>query len=200
MRQNLFWNSALTASATIGIVMLISHIFEQYAVAISGSMSLIVIAALEMLITFGIFLALLFFATRRYAKATMEAMTDVKYFTFRQGALYVMTVCTLIGVIIGLGNYIYIHNIVGYDTYIKSSVKSINMMVSLSHDPNASAAVAQAIKKLATAEEPGLFSTIIGHVSNYMAFVGLPLGVIYGLILRRKPDLGQSNSTTTDNE
>lgn len=200
MKQSTFWNNALTAGAIIGLLMAISHIFERYAFTAGASLPLLMVASFEMLITSVVFVALLYFAARRHAKEVMANQETIKYFTFRQGFLYTIIVTALVGIIIGLSDYIYISKIVGYDAYINGYLKTMRMLLNIAPNPNTSAMLDTISKQLTTTPEPGLFSVIFGYIQIYMFFVGTPIGIIIGLLVKRNPVLFDNSQNSNQNE
>ena len=200
MKQTHFWNNALTAGAIIGLLMAVSHIFERYAFSVGASLPLMIVASVEMLITSIVFVALLYLATRRYAKEVMAGQENIKYFTFRQGFIYTIIVTALVGIIVGLADYIYISKIIGYDAYINGYLKTMRALLNIAPNPNTSAMFGTISKQLASAPEPGLFSVIFGYIQIYMLFIGTPIGIVIGLLTKRNPVLFDNSQNGEHNE
>lgn len=197
-----FWMDVLRSAAILGVVMALSHIFEQYMLLFSSVdvLTASLIICFEYIAIIVVFVWLVYRFTRSVARNWIDQVTlpdgnivEVK-FTYGRALSYILMVSMLAGVIVGLSNTIFI-DIMGYDLFIEGNLNRINE-VKLILDGMAGAEGSQALiadynKMLAdyrelilTAERPSMFSNIISHMSNYM-FSGGIVGLAIAYFARR---------------
>lgn len=197
-----FWMDVLRSAAILGVVMALSHIFEQYMLLFSSVdvLTASLIICFEYLAIIVVFVWLLYRFTRSVARNWIDQVTlpdgnivEVK-FTYGRALSYILMVSMLAGVIVGLSNTIFI-DIMGYDLFIEGNLNRINE-VKLMLDGMAGAEGSQALiadynkmfddyrELILTAERPSMFSNIISHMSNYM-FSGGIVGLAIAYFARR---------------
>ena len=183
----------MMAGAIVGVVMALSRIFERYELFFSTSELLSVVTpyAIEWVLMVGIFVWLLFFFTRRRAKA---ADAEVG-FSYGQALSFVLVVSMLAGIIVGLADTIFI-NAMGYDLYVDGMVTRIGQMRNLYIEAGLTQADVKSFDEMAAAarmaEQPSIFMNIFVDLYNYILFGGLP-GLIIAAIVRRQPEYRVNN-------
>jgi hypothetical protein len=193
MNNKTFFSDAMMAGAIVGVVMALSRIFERYELFFSTSELLSVVTpyAIEWVLMVGIFVWLLFFFTRRRAKA---ADTEVG-FSYGQALSFVLVVSMLAGIIVGLADTIFI-NAMGYDVYVDGMVSRIAEMRNLYIEAGLTQADVKSFDEMAAAarmtEQPSIFMNIFVDLYNYILFGGLP-GLIIAAIVRRQPEYRVNN-------
>ncbi len=197
-----FWMDVLRSAAILGVVMALSHIFEQYMLLFSSVdvLTASLIICFEYIAIIVVFVWLVYRFTRSVARNWIDQVTlpdgnivEVK-FTYGRALSYILMVSMLAGVIVGLSNTIFI-DIMGYDLFIEGNLNRINE-VKLMLDGMAGAEGSQALiadynkmfddyrELILTAERPSMFSNIISHMSNYM-FSGGIVGLAIAYFARR---------------
>lgn len=193
MNNKTFFSDAMMAGAIVGVVMALSRIFERYELFFSTSELLSVVTpyAIEWVLMVGIFVWLLFFFTRRRAKA---ADAEVG-FSYGQALSFVLVVSMLTGIIVGLADTIFI-NAMGYDVYVDGMVSRIAEMRNLYIEAGLTQADVKSFDEMAAAarmaEQPSIFMNIFVDLYNYILFGGLP-GLIIAAIVRRQPEYRENN-------
>lgn len=193
MNNKTFFSDAMMAGAIVGVVMALSRIFECYELFYSTSELLSVVTpyAIEWVLMVGIFVWLLFFFTRRRAKA---ADAEVG-FSYGQALSFVLVVSMLAGIIVGLADTIFI-NAMGYDVYVDGMVSRIAEMRNLYIEAGLTQADVKSFDEMAAAarmtEQPSIFMNIFVDLYNYILFGGLP-GLIIAAIVRRQPEYRVNN-------
>lgn len=193
MNNKTFFSDAMMAGAIVGVVMALSRIFERYELFFSTSELLSVVTpyAIEWVLMVGIFVWLLFFFTRRRAKA---ADAEVG-FSYGQALSFVLVVSMLTGIIVGLADTIFI-NAMGYDVYVDGMVTRIAEMRNLYIEAGLTQADVKSFDEMAAAarmtEQPSIFMNIFVDLYNYILFGGLP-GLIIAAIVRRQPEYRVNN-------
>lgn len=197
-----FWMDVLRSAAILGVVMALSHIFEQYMWLFSSVdvLTASLIICFEYIAIIVVFVWLVYRFTRSVARNWIDQVTlpdgnivEVK-FTYGRALSYILMVSMLAGVIVGLSNTIFI-DIMGYDLSIEGKLNRINE-VKLILDGMAGAEGSQALiadynkmfedyrELILTAERPSMFSNIISHMSNYMLSGGI-VGLAIAYFARR---------------
>lgn len=197
-----FWMDVLRSAAILGVVMALSHIFEQYMLLFSSVdvLTASLIICFEYIAIIVVFVWLVYRFTRSVARNWIDQVTlpdgnivEVK-FTYGRALSYILMVSMLAGVIVGLSNTIFI-DIMGYDLFIEGNLNRFNE-VKLMLDGMAGAEGSQALiadynkmfedyrELILTAERPSMFSNIISHMSNYM-FSGGIVGLAIAYFARR---------------
>lgn len=193
MNNKTFFSDAMMAGAIVGVVMALSRIFERYELFFSTSELLSVVTpyAIEWVLMVGIFVWLLFFFTRRRAKA---ADAEVG-FSYGQALSFVLVVSMLTGIIVGLADTIFI-NAMGYDVYVDGMVTRIGQMRNLYIEAGLTQADVKSFDEMAAAarmaEQPSILMNIFVDLYNYILFGGLP-GLIIAAIVRRQPEYRVNN-------
>lgn len=192
----------LRAAAIIGVAMSLSHIFEQY-VLLYSDMSLYnasLVLMLEGLISAAAFVFLLFYFTRRIARAWNDRVevgdgivVEVP-FTYGRAVSYGLIISMLVGLLVGVVSTLFVDFMGGYDLYraeqlayfeeIKDLMNAYNAMVGEDIIPLDT--MDATIEQLESMERPSMFMTILSHMSSYMLYGGIA-SLVVAAIARRKP-------------
>lgn len=181
-----YWNDVASKGAVLGIIMLVSHIFKQAAVMHSSS-SLVVAAGIESLVAAVLFIYLLY----RFAKrASLRFGDEILGFTYSQGLIYIVAVSLFAGVIVGLGGYVYIHYIVGYDNYVEQLVDNIQSMIhSVGNLPSSvMRSYDNMLDAMAESPEPNVMNRVFSSMVNYGIW-GLIVGLFIAGFTKRNPEI-----------
>lgn len=182
-----FWHDTLTKGAVLGGVMLVSSIFEQSLMVYRGTAGALGLMGFEMLLAFVLYVWLLWRFAKSYSLGIMSGQEEPKMFAFSQGFSYVLTVVLLAGVIVQLGQYVFVHWVVGYDTYVERYVAVLEGAVSSVSMPANVADMYEALfHQMREQSEPSLFSTLASNLWNYL-LGGVLLGLIIGAAVKRNP-------------
>lgn len=197
-----FWMDVLRSAAILGVVMSLSHVFEQYMLLFSrvDLLTASLIICFEYIAVIVVFVWLTFRFTRNVARNWIDQVTlpdgniiEVK-FTYGRALSYILMVSMLAGVIVGLVNTIFI-DIMGYDMFVMSNLNRIDELKAML-EGMAGAGGSQALiadynnmfddyrEVILTAERPSMFSNIVSHMSNYM-FSGGIVGLAIAYFARR---------------
>ena len=197
-----FWMDVLRAAAIIGVAMSLSHILEQY-VLLYSDMSLYnasLVLMLEGLISAAAFVFLLFYFTRRIARAWNDRVevgdgivVEVP-FTYGRAVSYGLIISMLVGLLVGVVSTLFVDFMGGYDLYraeqlayfeeIKDLMNAYNAMVGEDIIPLDT--MDATIEQLESMERPSMFMTILSHMSSYMLYGGIA-SLVVAAIARRKP-------------
>lgn len=181
-----YWNDVASKGAVLGIIMLVSHIFKQMAV-MHASASLVAAVGLEGLVAAVLFIYLLY----RFAKrASLRFGDETLGFTYSQGLMYIVAVSLFAGVIVGLGGYIYIHYIVGYDNYVEQLVANVqNLIHSVGNLPSSvMRTYDDMLDAMAESPEPSVVNRVFSSMVNYGIW-GLIAGLFIAGFTKRNPDI-----------
>lgn len=197
-----FWMDVLRSAAILGVVMSLSHVFEQYMLLFNrvDLLTASLIICFEYIAVIVVFVWLTFRFTRNVARNWIDQVTlpdgniiEVK-FTYGRALSYILMVSMLAGVIVGLVNTIFI-DIMGYDMFVMSNLNRIDELKAML-EGMAGAGSSQALiadynnmfddyrEVILTAERPSMFSNIVSHMSNYM-FSGGIVGLAIAYFARR---------------
>ncbi|MBR5201181.1 MAG: DUF4199 domain-containing protein [Alistipes sp.] len=201
MRIKDFWMDVLRAAAIIGVVMAISHIFEQYVMFFSD-MSLMqasVTYLIEAMIAAAAFVWLMFYFTRRVARAWNDRVevgdgivVDVP-FTYGRAVSYGLIISMLVGLFVGVANTLFV-DFMGYDLYRAGQLaylEEIEELMTAYNKMAGSEAISVdvfegQIDTLEMGERPSMFMNILAHMTAYMLYGGIT-SLIVAAIARRKP-------------
>ena len=181
----------MNKGAILGLVMLCSHIFEQYAVVYGGTMVWFSVMGAEMVAAAALYVWLLYRFAKSYSLSVMEQQRqgDIKMFAYSRGFTYVASVSSLAGVIVGLGRYVMHSVVIGHEKYLQAMVAAVQKALSAS--PESSTLMSSyepMLKAMMTQPEPGVFTTIISSVWSYMVW-GVIVGLIIAAVVKREPVL-----------
>lgn len=186
-----FWNDIAAKGAIVGALMLVSHIFEQMAV-IAGSITWLVLTLPEQILAAVLYIYLLCRFTKQASKKYFRPESG---FPYGLAVEYVVCICFFAGILVGLGDYIYVHNIVGYDNYVEQLTENIHSMLAYARGVPSTfiATYDDMLAKLAEQPEPGIWNTISATIARY-GMTGLFIGLIIAAIVKRNPDPFDSGS------
>lgn len=186
--NKMFWNDIATKGAMLGLLMLASHVFETAAM-ISGSTGMILTAGIECIVAAVAYVWLLFRFTKR---ASFKLGSREKGFSYAQGLLYAIWVSLFAGIVVGLGNYLYLHYFVGYDNYVEWMMTEVRqVMHSMKSMPSMAAAynnMQLTLSALAERPEPNVFESISSSIFSYCIW-GLIVGLFVAGMTKRQPDI-----------
>ena len=193
MIRSYFWKDALNKGAVLGVLMLVSAIFELSAVVYGGTMGWVSAMGFEYLAVMAIYLWLMYRFAKNFSLQVMSMQREVKSFTYAQGFFYVVTLSILAGVLVGLGSYLFRHFVVGHDRYVEATIHVLQDALSQAQLPSsAMGAYKQLFAQLASAPEPTLFGLLMSSVWNYM-LSGTFVGLIVAGAIKREPQLFNSD-------
>lgn len=199
MDFSLFRNDLLTKGAILGCVMLASCCAETWMFYKGGAEWLMPIG-LEILSSMVLYVFLMYRFTKSYSKLVLEARAQAPYFTYGEGLIYAMNVSGLAGIVVGVGSYLFMHYVVGYQEYIDAYIKTFQDMLSqVPMQPNEAAIVREAFDELQKSSEPSLLSGILSYVTRYI-MTGAFVGLIIAAITKRNLWNNISNSNSNVNE
>lgn len=189
MEQKTFWNDAAKYGAVIGAVLAASALFENYAI-LSGRMSLMMFVALEFIAVAVLHYVLLHRYTKRYA----DSFSAEEGFSFGKAYGYILLLSAFAGVILGLVQTVYLHLLVGYESYRANYIAAMQNYLSQSNGLSASMepVMAQLFGQLESAPAPSVLQTAWGSISTALLF-GLVFGLIIAGVLSRAPKLFADN-------
>lgn len=181
-----YWNDVLRSGALLGLVMLFSHILEQY-VLVYSSVSILgasLILGLEGLASCILFIYLLVRFSRRRVNESEMAMG------YGSVLSYILLISMLAGVIVGVGNTLFT-SIMGYDLYVEGLVARITEIKSSYINAGITSAeflepFDGMIEKVRLSAQPTMLQRLFSTLYNYMLFGGLPGLIIAGFVKREK--------------
>lgn len=191
----------LRAAAIIGVVMALSHIFEQYMLLFSG-VSLInasLVILIEGVIAAAVFVWLMIRFTRRISLAWNDRIevgngivVDMP-FTYGRAVSYGLLISMFAGIFVGVANTIFV-DIMGYDLYRAAQIGYFEQIEEIMNAYNAllggsenlsSDIMTKQIEMLETMDKPSIFATIISHMTSYMLYGGIA-SLVVAAVARRK--------------
>lgn len=191
----------LRAAAIIGVVMALSHIFEQYMLLFSG-VSLInasLVILIEGVIAAAVFVWLLIRFTRRISLAWNDRVevgngivVDMP-FTYGRAVSYGLLISMFAGIFVGVANTIFV-DVMGYDLYRAAQIGYFEQIEEIMNAYNAllggsenlsSDIMTKQIEMLETMDKPSIFATIISHMTSYMLYGGIA-SLVVAAVARRK--------------
>lgn len=179
-----FWNDVASKGALLGLLMLVSHIFEQL-MLLNGDLSRMGIVGAEMIVVFGLYTYLLFRFTKRHS----QQFSQEEGFSFGKGFTYILTISIFTSIIVGLGGYIFTHSIIGYQQYVDGIVNMYTNVLSTAELPSqVIGSYEQMLEHIAEQPEPSIFSTITSSIWSY-TFLGALVGLIIAGIVKREPNI-----------
>ena len=201
MKIKEFWMDVLRAAAIIGVVMALSHIFEQYMLLFSG-VSLInasLVILIEGVIAAAVFVWLMIRFTRRISLAWNDRIdvgngivVDMP-FTYGRAVSYGLLISMFAGIFVGVANTIFV-DIMGYDLYRAAQIGYFEQIEEIMNAYNAllggsenlsSDIMTKQIEMLETMDKPSIFATIISHMTSYMLYGGIA-SLVVAAVARRK--------------
>lgn len=199
MKPSVFLNDMLTKGAILGAVMLASNIAENAMLCYGGTTTWLAVMSLEIIASIALYIFLLRRFTRNYANLVLAERKTIPYFTYGNGLAYIVSVSMLAGVIVALGNYMFVHYIVGFESYITGYVQTLKSAISGTEMPSAMIdTYEQMFKALESQDEPSLISKVLSTVWSYLVG-GTFVGIFIAATTRRKADIF-NNQNTQDNE
>ena len=179
-----YLNDVASKGAILGVMMLVSHIFEQYMIH-NGNLARMGIVCIEMIVVFGLFIYLLY----RFTKAYAARHSAEEGFAYSKALGYVITLSLFASVIVGLGSYIFTHFIIGYDEYLNGVVNMYSNIISTA--PVSSQMMStyeQMLEQISSQPEPSILKTISSVLWNYLILGGMA-GLIIAGVVKREPKI-----------
>lgn len=196
-----FWSDVLRSGAILGLVMSISHIFEQYVVAFSD-VDLIksaTICGIEWLVAAVVFIWLIARFTKRRA---MAVPTEIGV-TYSYLLSFIILTSMLTGVLVGVADTLFI-SIIGYNNFILGMINYydsvaeyvvVNLQTpAISGVPDPAAAdqidlllsnFEQLTTQLRQSEQPTIVATVFNKLRTYCLAGIVPGFVIAGVVSSR---------------
>ena len=187
MNASILRNDILTKGAILGAVMLLSHIAELSMIYYGHSLFWTIFSFFEWLLVVALYIILVYFFTRSFANKVIALRKEEPYFTYKNGLSYIVMISMLAGVIVGIGDYVYMHCVIGYENYITANI-------ALAHETfqTTGTAMPDIIREmlliLQDQPEPSIIETLIGCLWNYM-IAGTFVGAIVAIVTQRKAKL-----------
>lgn len=182
--EKVFWNDVASKGAILGVLMLVSHIFEQ-AMMLNGTLAQVGIVGIESIVVFGLYIYLLY----RFAKSHSLHYTPEDGFSYGKAFGYIVAISLFASIIVGLGSYVSTHFIIGYNDYIDGVVNMYTNILSESPIPAQMAGIyEQTLEKIEEQPEPSIFATISASIWNYL-LLGCLAGLIIAAIVKREPNI-----------
>ena len=183
----------LRAAAIIGVVMALSHIFEQYMLLFSG-VSLInasLVILIEGVIAAAVFVWLMIRFTRRISLAWNDRIevgngivVDMP-FTYGRAVSYGLLISMFAGIFVDVMGYdLYRAAQIGYFEQIEEIMNAYNALLGGSENLSSDIMTKQ-IEMLETMDKPSIFATIISHMTSYMLYGGIA-SLVVAAVARRK--------------
>ena len=191
----------LRSAAIIGVAMALSHILEQYILLYSdlSLYSASMVLMIEGVASAGLFIFLMFYFTRRVARAWNDRVevgdgivVDVP-FTYGRAVSYGLIISMLVGLFVGVANTLFV-DFMGYDLYRAGQLAYLEeieqLMVAYNKMAGSEAISVDVfegqIDTLEMGERPSMFMNILAHMTAYMFYGGIT-SLIVAAIARRKP-------------
>lgn len=181
-----FWSDVLRSGAILGVVMSLSHIFENYLLAFS-EMPLLqssAILCIEWLVAAVAFVWLLVRFTRRRAN-TLSQSGPV---TYSHLLLFILLTSMLAGVLVGVSDTIYV-SIIGYDNYVLGFIDRINQLkeiyIESGVQPSELVGFDNYTTQLRQMAQPSIMTAVFGQLYSY-TFVGSIPGLIIASVISRR--------------
>lgn len=191
--MSIFWNDALKKGAVLGCLMALSKIYETWVITSGGKVSGLGLMATEWIVLLVVYIWLLYRFTKRFSLRCMEEMEEPKFFPYSTGLTYVITVALLAGIIVGVCSYAFMQAI-SYEAYVQGTIKTVQNALTESHVPASLGKMYdQMFAEMRKAPEPTLWKTISSTAWSYL-FGGTVLGLIISGIVKKNPDMNNSNS------
>ena len=188
MEKN-FWNDVASKSAILGATMLLSHIFEQM-MLLNGNIIRMGIMGIEMTVILVVYIYLLYRFTKKYSLTQSEE----DGFTYNKALSYVISLSLFASIIVGLGNYIFTHFIIGYEEYIAGVTNLYtNILSSVQIPAQMVGTYEQMLEQIGSQPEPSIFATISSAIWNYV-LLGLLAGLIIAAKVKREPNIFGDNN------
>ena len=188
MKPSIFLNDILTKGAIIGALVLVANIAE-ISIIYYGGIKYMMISGLLAISLFGVYCYLMYRFTKNYASLVLSERKEIPYFTYGNGLAYAVSISMLAGVVIALGEYVFLHHIIGYENYINFYVKLLQDVLSQAQLPASMAGTYdEMFKAIQSQEEPSLFATVLSGVWSYLV-VGTIVGLVVAAFTRRAPQI-----------
>ncbi len=179
-----FWNDVASKGAILGVLMLVSHIFEQ-AMMLNGSLTRMSVVGVEMLVVFVLYIYLLY----RFTKNHSLRYAAEEGFPYGKAFGYVVTISLFTSVIVGLGGYVFTHFIIGYKDYVDGIVNMYSNILSTTPMPaQVAGTYEQMLDQIGSQPEPSILATISSAIWNYI-LLGCFAGVIIAAVVKREPNI-----------
>lgn len=169
--KNSFWSDAARCGAYVGLLLAASSVLET-SLVLSGKTGLYVLLIFEWLAV----VVLHFYLLLRFTRRRSALYTADEGFSFGQGYGYLLAVSLLAGLILGVVNYIFVHLVLGYDSYV-AKVSDILMQFAAMGGSSV-APMATFVEQLRNTPEPSLLATVWGGIWSSLLF-----GAVFGLIV-----------------
>lgn len=182
MENKTFWNDLAKQGAVLGAVLAVSMLFESYA-SLSGKAGLMMLLVFEWILVVVAHYLLL----HRYTKQYREEFSLEEGFPFGKGYGYVMLLSLFAGVIVGVVQVVYLHMIIGYETYVEQLMTSIQSYLAGVGTPSSmESMLAETFSAMRNTPTPSVLQTAWNSIFNSLLF-GAVFGLIISGVLARAP-------------
>ncbi|MBR6655497.1 MAG: DUF4199 domain-containing protein [Alistipes sp.] len=199
MNFSIFRNDVLTKGAILGCVMVALNIAKS-SLFYYGGMSWALVLLLVILCALALYIYLAYRFTRNYAGLVVSERQQAPYFTYGEGLLYWVNVSMLAGVVVGCGEYVFMHYVIGYENFVANYIKlfqdALSQVKLTSQDINM---LNELFTELQKAEEPSILSNIFGTVWTYL-MSGTLVGLVIAAFTKREPMIGGADNSNDKKE
>ena len=138
-----------------------------------------------MIVLFVVYIYLIY----RFAKGYSLKQSEEDGFAYGKALGYVISLSLFASIIVGLGNYIYTHFIIGYEEYVKGVMNMYTNILSTIEIPAQMVGTyEQMLEQIGSQPEPSIFATISSAIWNYL-FMGVLAGLIIAAKVKREPNI-----------
>lgn len=179
-----YLNDVASKGAILGVLMLVSHIFEQY-MMINGNLARMGVVGVEMILIFGVYIYLLY----RFTKSYSTRFSAEEGFAYSKALSYIITLSLFASIIVGLGSYLFTHFIIGYEEYIDGVINMYTNIISSTPIPAQMVGTyEQVLEQIGSQPEPSILKTISSALWNYLVLGGI-VGLIIAGVVKREPKI-----------
>lgn len=192
MERSVLRNELFTKAVILGCVALLFDVAKLSLVSFGGVewVLLLFVVALASLAVYGL---LAYRFTRSYADLIVTHREVAPFFTYWEGTVYVSNLSMLAGIVVGFGEYLYLHYVVGYNNFVDAYIKLIQDCFSRMKLRGEEAALIKQelstlFEEMQRAEAPSMISSVLGTVWSYLV-LGAIVGLIVAAFTKRAPKL-----------
>lgn len=182
--EKIFWNDVASKGAILGVLMLVADIIQQ-SMMLNGNVARMGIAGVITIVVSILFIYLIY----RFTKKHSMLYSPEEGFSYGKAFGYVLSISLFTSIIVGLGNYIFTHLIIGYSEYIDGLVKMYSNVISTFPMPAQSANIyEQMLEQITSQPEPGIMATIFSSLWSYILLGGF-VGLFVAAAVKREPNI-----------
>lgn len=194
-------NDILTKGALLGCVLLLSRIAEVLMITYAQGLVWLFCASIISILLTLFYAYLTYLYTRHFADVTLSEYEGLTRFTYGNGLAFVAVVSLLAGVVASLGEWLFIHYVIGFNEFNAANISLLEEMysilqtgVSSEFTETLNLAISQSIILMQQQDEPALIESVLYGSWNTFSW-GILLGLIIAAFTRRT-----ANRTENSNE